>query len=474
MKTFSPGVFLSVSLLLANGFWPGLRAAENDRVNVLYIMADDMRPDGISALGNPDIQTPHLDTLVKRGMSFSNTYVMGANSGAVCTPSRTMVLSGRTVFHHPNGGFAKGEKGPETLWPKAMSAGGYETFHLGKKGNSYKPGMDAFDTCLFTEDIGAKDHEVSAKVCADRIIEFLEKRKADRPFFIYWAPPVPHDPRIAPKEYMDLYDPAKIPLPKRYRPVHPFDNGEMTVRDERLAPWPRTEEVVKRHLADAYACVTCFDHHMGRVVDRLRRSGQLERTIVVFAADNGLSLGDHGLMGKQNLYEFGGMHVPLVFAGPGIPHGTSEAFAYLFDVYPTVCELTGTPIPKEVEGKSLAPVITGKATRVRDAMLTAYRNGQRALRDEQWKLIRYPLVDKTQLFDLKADPIEMEDLAAKPEHAGRVQAMLERMKALQKELDDPVPLTVDSPTSPDWTPPADDGGAGGGTKGGKRAGKKGE
>jgi arylsulfatase A-like enzyme len=179
-------------------------------------------------------------------------------------------------------------------------------------------------------------------------------------------------------------------------------------------------------------------------------------------------------MGKQNLYELGGMHVPLVFAGPGIPHGSSEAFAYLFDVYPTVCELTGMPIPKEVESKSLLPVITGKVPKVRDEMFTAYRNCQRALRDEQWKLIRYPLVDKTQLFDLKADPNEMNDLSAKPEQAERVKTMLERMKALQKEFDDPVPLTVDTPKSPEWTPPADGGGVGGGRKAGKKAGKKGE
>jgi arylsulfatase A-like enzyme len=462
-----------MAVALAAGLSTDLQAAEKDRPNVLYIMADDMRPDCIGALGNPAIKTPNLDSLVERGMSFVNTYVMGANSGAVCTPSRTMVLSGRTVFHHANGGFARGETGPETLWPKAMSAGGYETFHIGKRGNSYKPGMEAFDTCLYTEDVGASDHRVSASVCADRIIEFLEKRKPDKPFFIYWAPPVPHDPRVAPKEFMDLYDPAKIPLPKRYRPVHPFDNGEMTVRDERLAPWPRTEEVVRRHLADAYACVTCLDHHIGRVAERLRRAGQLDRTLVVFAADNGLSLGDHGLMGKQNLYEFGGMHVPLIFAGPGVPHGRSEAFAYLFDVYPTVCELTGTPVPRDVESRSLAPVIAGKAARVRDEVFTAYRGCQRALRDGPWKLIRYPLVDKTQLFDLKADPIEMDDLAGKPEHAGRVKAMLERMTALQKEFDDPAPLTVNAPKSPEWTPPGDHGG-GGGKKAGRNASGKSE
>ncbi len=230
----------------------------------------------------------------------------------------------------------------------------------------------------------------------------------------------------------------------------------MTVRDERLAPWPRTEAVVKRHLADDYACITCLDHHIGRLVAALEASGQLANTLIIFAADNGLSLGDHGLMGKQNLYEFGGMHVPLVFAGPGIPHGTSDAFAYLFDVYPTVCELTGTPVPPAVESRSLVPVISGKKAGVRDVVFTAYRQCQRAVRDRRWKLIHYPLVNKTQLFDLEQDPHELRDLGEKPEHAGKVQELLALLAQQQKLYDDTVPLTVAEPQPAAWTPPGPD------------------
>jgi len=419
--------------------------------NVLFILADDMRPDCIGALGNPNIKTPNLDKLVDRGMTFTRTYVMGANAGAVCTPSRTMILSGLSVFNFGNGGFiGKRVVGKSSvLWAKAMSAGGYETFHLGKQGNSYPQGMEAFDTCLYTEE----NHLVASEKTADRVIEFLKNRKQDKPFFAYVAPPVPHDPRICPKEFMSMYDPAKIPLPKSFMPVHPFDNGDMTVRDETLAPWPRTEEVVKRHLADDYACITCFDHHIGRIVETLKSLGQFDNTIIVFAGDNGLSLGDHGLMGKQNLYEFGGMHVPFILAGPGIPKGRSNAFAYLFDVYPTVCELTGTPVPKEVESKSLVPVITGKASKVRDCAFTAYRSCQRAVRNEQWKVIRYPLVDRTQLFDLAKDPYEMNDLAGKPEQAEKVKEMMALLAQQQKLYGDVVPLTVSVPTPAAWTPP---------------------
>ena len=435
------------------------------RPNVLFIMADDMRPDCIGALGNPHIKTPNLDRLVERGTAFTRTYVLGANVGGVCLPSRTMLLSGRSVFHfnYGNGGFAE----PDTReafqksglprlvansvpWAKAMSAGGYETFHLGKPGNSYEAGMKAFDTCLYSTN---GNGETESEKVADTAIAFLRNRKGARPFFMYVAPAVPHDPRVAAKQFRDMVDPSRIPLPARYRPIHPFDNGEMDVRDEKLEAWPRTEEAVRRHLADAYACITGFDHHLGRIFAALEEQGQLGNTIVIFASDNGLSLGDHGLMGKQNVYEFGGLHVALVMAGPGIPQGKCDAFAYLFDVYPTVCELTGTPVPAEVESKSLVPVMTGRASQVRDVAFTAYRDCQRAVRDDRWKMIRYPLIDRTQLFDLVKDPHELNDLSERPEHRGKVGEMLAVMERQQKLYGDRAPLKVANPKPAAWTPP---------------------
>jgi arylsulfatase A-like enzyme len=235
-------------------------------------------------------------------------------------------------------------------------------------------------------------------------------------------------------------------------PFHPFDNGEMTVRDELLAPHPRTEAVIRRHLADAYACITCLDHHIGRLLDVLKGMGELENTIVIFAADNGLSLGDHGLMEKQNLYEFGGMHVPLVMSGPGIPQGKSAAFVYLMDLFPTVCELTATPIPPLVEARSLAPILRGQASKIRDTAFTAYKDVQRAIRDERWKLIRYPQINRTQLFDLKADPHELNDLSSDPKHSDMVKEMLALLAKAQKEYGDTCPLSVVSPRDGRWSP----------------------
>jgi len=420
--------------------------------NILHIHADDHRPDGLRALGNPVLVTPNLDTLVESGTTFTRCYSQGSMIGAVCQPSRTMMLTGKSWLRIPNARDAKGDASHSL--PKVMSGAGYETFHCGKPGNEYTAGLKAFDTNISMADRSPEERRGSSERHAEAAIQFLKQRGKDKPFYIYLAPPVPHDPRTAAPEFHKMYDPAKIPLSPAFMPQHPWDNGEMTVRDEQLAPWPRTPEDTKQQLADYYACITGLDHHVGRIFAELKASGQWDHTIIVFTGDNGLSMGEHGLFGKQNLYEFGGMHVPCVFAGPGIPKGRSDALVYLMDLMPTFAELGGAKVPAGVEGKSLRPVIEGKSPGVRDVLYTGYRDCMRAVRDDRWKLIRYPLVDRTQLFDLSSDPRELANLAEKPEHAAKLAEMTALLQKEMQRYGDPVPLTVPNPKPADWSPPA--------------------
>jgi len=431
------------------------------RFNILHIHADDHRADGLHALGSPLLQTPNLDALVERGTTFTHCYTMGSMIGAVCTPSRTMMLTGRSWQRIPGApGAAPNAGDPSTFLPRVMAAGGYQTWHMGKAGNGFPSGLKEFQTSILDDAKGntpEKDRAHSSQRLADRTIEFLKSRlesKETRPFYIYLAPPVPHDPRSAEPQFHKLYDPSKIPLSPAFLPQHPFDNGEMTVRDEQLAPWPRTPEDTRQQTADYYSCVTGLDHHIGRIFAELKASGQWENTIIIFSGDNGLSLGEHGLFGKQNLYEFGGMHVPLVIAGPGISKGKSDAFVYLMDLFPTFAEFAGAKVPEGVEGKSLVPILSGKESKVRDTLYTAYRGCQRSIRDDRWKLIRYPLVDRTQLFDLAADPHELKNLADQPESRSRITEMT---ALLQKEMiahADTFPLTVANPETAEWSPSA--------------------
>ena len=441
----------------------GLLAAEKPNVNILHIHADDHRADGLRALGSPLLQTPHLDSLVERGMTFTHCYSMGSMIGAVCTPSRTMMLTGRSWQRIPGApAAASNANDPTTFLPRVIRAVGYQTWHMGKRGNGFPAGLKEYETSIIDDAHGMTaetDRAHCSQRLADSTIEFLKSRTASKetkPFYIYLAPPVPHDPRSAEPQFHKLYDPAKIPLSPAFLPQHPFDNGEMAVRDEKLAPWPRTPEDTKQQTADFYSCVTGLDHHIGRIFSELKASGQWDNTIIIFSADNGLSLGEHGLFGKQNLYEFGGMHVPLVIAGPGISKGKSEALVYLMDLFPTLAEFAGATIPNAVEGKSLAAITSGKESKVRDVLYTGYRNCMRSIRDDRWKLIRYPLVDRTQLFDLSNDPHELFNLADKPEHTAKVKEMTAMLAKQMAGHADGFPLTVANPDPAVWTPPATD------------------
>jgi len=429
--------------------------------NILFLFSDDQRADTIRALGNGLIETPSLDRLVNDGTVFTRAYCMGAMEGAVCTPSRAMLMTGRTLFR------VKPDLDRQPTWPEAFGKAGYATFITGKWHNqapslvrTFQEGKNVFlggmgkdPYALTVQDFG-EDRTLSAKrpsgkhcveLFADTAIDFLNRQKGDRPFLAYVAFNAPHDPRIAPKEYRDRYDASRIPLPGNFLPQHPFNNGYMVGRDEELAPWPRTPEIVREHLADYYGSITFLDAQIGRILDALRSGGRHENTLIVFASDHGLAIGSHGLFGKQNLYDHS-MHAPLILAGPGVPKGRrADALCYLLDIYPTLGDLAGVAGPEGSEGRSLGPVLRGTATKVRDSLFTAYLRVQRAVRDDRWKLLVYPQINKTQLFDLENDPLEMKDLAADPQREAEVRRLTALLQESQRDAGDVQPLTTDKP-----------------------------
>ncbi len=400
--------------------------------NVLFVFADDQRFDTVAALGNKEIQTPTLDALVARGFTFANAYCQGGNSPAVCVPSRTQLLTGRSTFRTPNPQ-AKTYDAP-TLG-KTFRAAGYATLCVSKPGNSFRAAHDHFEKVVHVPHSGAR---TNAK-CADAVLDYLKTADAKKPFFLYFAPSMPHDPRTAEAEFHEKYDPAKMTLSKNFMKEVPVDFGVLGVRDEKLAPYPRTESEMKKHLAEYYACVSSLDHHLARILDALKASKQLDNTLIVFTSDQGLAVGGrHGLMGKQNLYEH--FKSPLIVAGPGIPKGESDALVYLYDLFPTCCEATGVATPKECDGTSLMPVISGKKKAVREALFCVYMATQRMVRDDRFKLLWYPKIETMQLFDLKTDPDELANLAADAAHADTLARMKKLMAAEQARFEDTLPV----------------------------------
>jgi arylsulfatase A-like enzyme len=419
---------------IAGGASPPSSGAADRHPNVILLNTDDQRFDTIHALGNREILTPNLDTLVRRGMSFRNFYSQGGMISAMCVPSRTMLMTARSLFRIPG---PKDLPPGMPLLPKAFERAGYATFHHGKKSTTYVPASEAFQKIAYS----GMEPEVRAQqseIVADAVIDYIRTRDPARPFFAYLAPPVPHDPRLAPKKFMDMYDPAKIRLPKNFMPRHPFDYGDPgTGRDENLAPIPRTPDVMRRHIADYYASITCLDYHVGRILAELEKSGLTANTIFVFTSDQGLSVGGrHGLMGKQNLYEdFKG---PLVFAGPGIRRGQSDAMAYMHDLFPTLCELAGIATPQGIEGVSFAPAVRGSRWAGHEYIFGAYMDCQRMIRDRRYKLIWYPKAKRYQLFDLARDAWEIHNLADQPGQSARLEHLRRKLTEHQDRYGDPL------------------------------------
>lgn len=443
-----------------------LTAAEPARPNVLFLFADDQRADTIGAWGNPHIQTPNLDKLAARGCSFRNNYCFGSNSGAVCVPSRAMLMTGRTWLN------VKPTLDGAVLLPEVLRQAGYTTFATGKWHNGEPAFVRAFPEARSVFFGGMNDHtkvavadvtagkvgnrrpagKFSSEQFADEAVAFLKGHQGPAPFFCYVAFTAPHDPRNPPEKYRDIYYKNRPPLPVNFRPLPAFDNGfTRNVRDENLAGYPRTKEAIGDQLCEYYGLITHLDEQVGRILAALEASGQAKNTLVVYTADHGLALGSHGLLGKQSLYEHS-MKAPLLIAGPGVPAGKStDAFTYQFDLFPTLCDVAGAKPPPALAGASLRPLWTGEKQALRDSVFLPFSGLMRSVRDEQWKLIVYPPLNHRELFDLKADPHEMNNLAADPKHADQIERLTKRMQAWQKQVGDTQALTSDKPKPKDVT-----------------------
>jgi arylsulfatase A-like enzyme len=452
-------------------------AQDQRRPNFVVILADDMRPDCIAALGHPVVRTPHLDALAREGTTLTRAVA----AFPVCVVSRAELLTGTTAFRN---GVTYGRTAIDpTLrtWAGTLRDAGYRTWFCGKWHNDGEPRTRGYDETrglfsagggggalqvpdhagrvptgyvdwTFKTDAGLVQRERGVgltpdtdRYVGDAAVELI-RQGSDRPFFLHVNFPAPHDPRIRPRGFERSYEPGVLPLPPSFQDRHPFDHGNAGGRDELLLPRPLDPRELREELAVYYACISALDAQVGRIIAALRDTGELRRTYVVFSSDQGLALGSHGLLGKQNLYEHT-FRVPFLVKGPGIPAGRKlNADAYLRDLFPTTCELAGVPVPATVQSRSLAGLMRGGAATVHPFVVGYYTDTQRCIREGKWKLIRYSKADRTQLFDLRKDPLELSDLSANPSQARRVKRLTARMEAWLREHGDPL-YRVSQPAS---------------------------
>ena len=481
-----------------------INAQQKTKPNVLLIYTDDHRYTGVHALGKQGVKTPHLDQLAQDGIAFTNTFLMGSFSGATCIPSRAMLLTGRHLFSLEGVGHTI-PLDHVTIGEAFMDAG-YYAYHIGKWHNDYASLARSFNSGAklsgkprylvdqyrmpysdwradgdYQEDDSylleyanngdlvrraiAKDEKKGplgteetgphvSEVLADEASKFIKNYHKSRPFFMYLAFPTPHDPRQAPMKYKNMYPEDGIKLPPSYMPQHPFDNGHIVLRDELLAKWPRTIDIARKHLSDYYAIISHLDAQIGQVIESLKASGMYHNTIIVMAGDSGLAVGNHGLLGKQNIYDEDGIHVPFIISGGKVAQEHRgkriDALSYINDIMPTICEMAGVKTPATSLGKSLMSVVNGEVDQIRDYTYHAYRQHQRAYREGDFKLIEYvraPDYDKsrghfkagsrvTQLFNVVKDPWEVFNLADFPEYQEQINSMRISMKKYANALGD--------------------------------------
>lgn len=457
---------------------------EKKRPNFLFVLVDDQSPFDLKTYDPESIlETPNINQLAREGLVFDNAYHMGSWSGAVCTPSRHMIMSGRTLWHLPSRGEQfQNPNEPDSLENQTMAAvfnrAGYKTMRTCKKGNSY-PAANAQFTVVKDASKRGGTEETGSAWHGKQVLEYLGERetaKEDDPFLIYFGFSHPHDPRNGTPELLAKYgavnhrDTLNLPpanakqpaLQDNYLPAHPFFHGHPELRDEERVSgvWKnRDEQTVRNELGREYACSENIDIQLGKVLKKLEAMGELDNTYIIYTSDHGMSIGRHGLMGKQNLYEHT-WRVPFIIKGPGIAKGKRvKGNSYLLDVLPTLCDLAGIGIPETVEGSSLKPVIDGETETVREVMYGVYsggtKPGMRSVRKGDWKLIKYDVMDgtvrETQLFNLAGNPNEylaehgrpgeMEtNLADNPKYADKL-AEMETLLLKQMELhDDPYRL----------------------------------
>lgn len=434
--------------------------------NILIVLADDHQKKAIGALNEGRTISPNLDQLIERGTLFEKTHIMGGLIPAVCSPSRACILTGHDPFHSTNSGlgglesdYVKIKDNLPTL-PEWFRTNNYQTHIAGKWHNdipallrSFEKGTHVFNGGMCNHDAVplstlenlAKDETprfekgYSTELFAKSTKDFLQSRDRTKPFFSWLSLTSPHDPRTPPPEFEEWYEPDRIPLPDNFLPNHPFDNGELHIRDEVLLSKPLNPSEVRQEIANYYAMISHHDSEIGKVFETLKECGDLDNTLVVYLSDHGLALGQHGLLGKQNLYEHS-VSVPMILAGPGVPkNSVHQGMIYSLDLFPLLCHLAQLKVPDSLDSLPIHQSGFPGASFKRDSIFSFYKDVQRMVSDGRWKLIAYFVNSQLryQLFDLRNDPHELNNLVDEVEHMDEFQRLNVLLNDWQKKTKDP-------------------------------------
>jgi arylsulfatase A-like enzyme len=429
---------LVVVLLLPSTAWS---------TNIVLIIADDWAHNDLGCAGHPVLKTPNLDRLAAEGVRFPTAFT----PNPICTPSRAAFLTGQDCFTNGCYFFGMPIRESSVHFASVFAKAGYETFYTGKWHNNGRPSRCGFTRGTYiggggpgpgghahpmVRDFGAAEKRTvdrfDSELFTDAAVEFLET--VDKPFLMCVSYMTPHDPWTPPGKYAHLYPPASIPLPANFMPrpmngASPFryftDWHGTNLRDEKqMTPFPRTPAGVRDVRSRYYGTITHDDRQIGRILRKLDARGLRESTLVIFLADHGISLGSHGISGKQTMYEEG-IRLPLIVRYPKLERraATATALVSLIDIFPTICHAAGLVVPPSVEGTSLLGLYQGTGTWGRDRIHAAFvspekhRLNSRCIRTSRFKFMQHLTTGETELYDLENDPHELRNLSGRKESA---------------------------------------------------------
>jgi arylsulfatase A-like enzyme len=467
---------------------PFARAARprSERPNFLFFITDDQAQSALSCYGNSILKTPHMDRIGDEGVRFNQAFV----TNSLCAPSRASFLTG--LYSHSHGVTTNGEESgwyeqqgiarDQATWPQLLREGGYASAVVGKWHLKSLPfGFDHFailpgqgeyfDPAFIVngEQVRLRGH--TDDVIADQALAWLRHRPTDKPFCLLCQFKAPHRPWQAASRFNDEFTDVKIPIPPAFERLpesvpEPVLKTQMSVAEmvdfnERgvgrdLPPAKRKYANLQTFVKNYYRTLLGVDENVGRVLDFLDREKLAENTAVIYTSDNGFFLGEFGLYDKRLMYE-PSIKIPMLMRWPARiePKQVDDDHMVLnVDVAPTLLDIGGAAIPKDLQGRSWLPVLENRNAAWRDAFLYEFYEypavhcvrKHRGVRTKNWKLIHFwEQPEEYALYDLANDPDELVNLAQRPEHAQRMTQLKARLLELRHETDDRDPPGYTAP-----------------------------
>ncbi|CDF79841.1 arylsulfatase [Formosa agariphila KMM 3901] len=408
------------------------------QINILFIESDDQSNQAVGAYGNLDMVTPNIDTLAKEGTSFISAYNMGCWSPAVCVPSRTMLMYGQYLWESQ-----KINKNNAPLsFPEQLREFGYHTYMTGKWHAMGKQAETIFDETGSIQPGQLDTYNTPAghitDITADEAVHFIKNYKNEKPFFVYVAFNAPHVPRQTSQNYYDLYPTDDIVLPPSV-----IDNTSLNTNVKyQYTKDPLRTKTMKQRVQQNNAMVTHMDTRIGDIIQSLKDQKLYDNTIIVFTSDHGINFGENGVAGKVCLYE-PSVTAPLIIKAPTVETNKKIASrVYLQDIVPTLFDLINLKPTESSDFKSLTPLLFSNKESTRESIYLAMFDDQRAIISNNNKLIIYPKTGDFELYNLKNDSWETNNLLAKNTSEPIIKDLLKKLKTWQKNTDDRTDLTI--------------------------------